>query len=473
MKNRLARCIVHWQDVNRYAKTWDAMKRKSRRRQSKRPRTKVYKAVGAALKLHRAGRLAEAKQAYEQILRTHPDCAEALYLLGVLFHSIGSPNVSIDLIRRAIALQPDFAEAQNDLGNVLHEAGQLDEAASVFRQLIRSKPQHADACNNLGVVLKDQGKHEEAVTAFKKAIQLNPKNAGQHYNLGNALKKLSRFDEAVAAYRSVIDLEPSHTDACQCLAATLRRTGKLHEYEEALRHWLEHDSDNPIAQHLLIACSDGEPPSRAPDAYVRQVFDRFANTFDEELRELGYQGPQLLDAAISQEFNPKEKSLDVLEAGCGTGQCGAVLRGYARKLVGVDLSPAMLDRARRLDVYDELVTAELTAYLNDSDAAFDLIASVDTMNYFGDLKPVLSAMTRVLHDDGCVVFTCEEDNREHSQRGYRLGHHGRYGHTADYLRRCLAEAGLTIRTITSAVLRKEANQPVVIKVVRARKNSAQ
>ncbi|MBC2713127.1 MAG: tetratricopeptide repeat protein [Desulfosarcina sp.] len=448
------------------------MKRKSRIRKPRRTRSTVNKALGAALKLHRAGRLADAKQAYEHMLRAHPDCAEALYLLGVLFHRIGSPNESIALIHRALALRPNFTEAQNDLGNVLHEAGQLEEAASVFRKLIRFKPQHADACNNLGVVLKDQGKHEEAVTAFKKAIQLNPKNAGQHYNLGNALKKLGRFDEAVAAYRLVIELEPFHTDACQSLAATLRRAGRLHESQEALRHWLQQDSENPIAQHMLIACSDGEPPSRASDAYVRQVFDRFANTFDEELQELGYQGPQVLAAAITQEFNPEEKSLDVLDAGCGTGLCGPVLRRYARKLVGVDLSPAMLDRARRLSVYDELVTAELTTYLNDGSAAFDLIASADTMNYFGVLKPVLAAVARALRDGGCVVFTCEEDDSEHSELGYRLGHHGRYCHTADYLKKCLAEAGLTIRGITSAVLRLEANQSVAGIVVRARKNVA-
>lgn len=446
------------------------MKRKSRRRQSRRPHDTVNEAVGAALKLHRAGRLVQAKQAYEQILRTHPDCTEALYLLGVLFHRIGSPNASIDFIRRAIALRPDFTEAQNDLGNVLHEAGQLDEAASVFRKLIRSKPQHADAYNNLGVVLKDQGKHEEAVAAFKKAIPLNPKNAGQHFNLGNVLKKLGQFDEAVIAYRSVIDLEPSHTDACQRLAATLRRTGKLQESQEALRHWLAHDPDNPIAQHLLIACSNGEPPSRASDAYVRQVFDRFANTFDDELRELGYRGPQLLDAAITQEFNPEEKSLDVLDAGCGTGLCGVVLQRYAHKLVGVDLSPAMLDRARRLNLYDELVTVELTTYLNDNRAAFDLIASVDTMNYFGVLNPVLAAVAWALRDGGSVVFTCEEAESGHTEPGYRLGRHGRYCHTADYLKKCLVDSGLRIRGIRSAVLRREANQSVVGMVVLACKN---
>ena len=447
------------------------MKLKSRRRKTRQTRSTVNEALEAALAFHRTGRSADAKQAYEQLLRAHPDCAEALYLLGILLYKIGNPEESIALIRKAIALRPDFTEALNDLGNVLHGAGKFEEAASVFRKLIRFKPHHADACNNLGVVLKRQGKHEEAVAAFKQAVRLNPKSAGQYYNLGNALKHLSRFEEAVAAYRSVIEIEPSHTDACQRLADTLRRTGRLHESQEAFRHWLQQDPENPIAQHLLIACSDEEPPPRASDKYVRQVFDRFANTFNQEFYELGYQGPQILDAAVKQEFSPEEKSLEILDAGCGTGLCGPVLRRYARKLVGVDLSPAMLDRARRLNVYDELVTAELSTYFNDAGAAFDLIASADTLNYFGLLEPILMAGSRALRDGGCMVFTCEADS-EYSERGYRLGHHGRYCHTKDYLKHCLAEAGLTIRGITSAILRREAGEPVEAIVVRARKDAA-
>ena len=447
------------------------MKRKLRRRKPKRPRSTVYEALEAALELHRADRLAEAKQAYEQVLQANPDCADALYLLGVLSHSIGKPDEAIALIRKAIELRPEFTEAQNDLGNVLHEAGQLEKAASVFRKLIRFKPQHADAINNLGVVLKDQGKHVEAVTAFKKAIELNPKNAGQHYNLGNALKKLDRLDEAIAAFRCSIELKPNYTDAHQSLAATLRRAGRLHEAREAFQHWLQQDPENPIARHMLTACSDEEPPSRASNEYVRQVFDRFAGTFDEDLRELGYQGQRVLAAAITEELSHAEKSLDVLDVGCGTGLCGPLLRRYARKLVGVDLSPAMLDRARRLNVYDELVTAELTTYLSDVVAAFDLIASTDTMNYFGVLEPVLVSMAGALRDGGCVVFTFEEDESEHSELGYRLSHHGRYCHTVDYLKKCLAEAGLTIRGITSTVLRLEANLPVKGIVVRACKDA--
>ena len=82
------------------------------------------------------------------------------------------------------------------------------------------------------------------------------------------------------------------------------------------------------------------------------------------------------------------KSLDVLDAGCGTGLCGPLVAPYARRLTGVDLSAGMLAQAKEKNVYDALMKGELTEYLRDSREAFDLIVSADTLVYFGGLEDV-------------------------------------------------------------------------------------
>ena len=64
---------------------------------------------------------------------------------------------------------------------------------------------------------------------------------------------------------------------------------------------------------------------------------------------------------------------NILDVGCGTGLCGALLSPYARRLVGVDLSDRMLDQARERNIYDELVKGELTAYLDGCRDAYDVI----------------------------------------------------------------------------------------------------
>lgn len=47
-------------------------------------------------------------------------------------------------------------------------------------------------------------------------------------------------------------------------------------------------------------------------------------------------------------------SLDILDLGCGTGLIGSWFKDYARKLVGVDVSPTMLDMATKKGCYHEL-----------------------------------------------------------------------------------------------------------------------
>ena len=57
----------------------------------------------------------------------------------------------------------------------------------------------------------------------------------------------------------------------------------------------------------------------------------------------------------------------VLDLGCGTGLIGSWFKDYARKLVGVDISPTMLDMATKKGCYHELrrgVSSEQVFFLS-------------------------------------------------------------------------------------------------------------
>src|SRR6185436_3305072 len=107
-------------------------------------------------------------------------------------------------------------------------------------------------------------------------------------------------------------------------------------------------------------------PERASDGFIEQTFDSFAGSFDSKLAKLLYRAPTLVAAMLAESNVAATKSLDVLDAGCGTGLCGTLVGPYARRLVGVDLSGRMLDQAQARNVYDELVKGELTAYLENA-----------------------------------------------------------------------------------------------------------
>jgi predicted TPR repeat methyltransferase len=156
---------------------------------------------------------------------------------------------------------------------------------------------------------------------------------------------------------------------------------------------------------------------------------------------------------------------DVLDAGCGTGLCGPLLKPYACSLTGVDLSPGMLTKARTREAYDRLHEDEITRFLAAHVAAFDVIASADTLCYFGDLQLLAQAAWRALRAGGWIGFTVERSNDVET---YRIEPHGRYSHGRAYLEGVLAHAGFESMHVIPAVLRRELGRDVEGWVVRAR-----
>lgn len=115
-------------------------------------------------------------------------------------------------------------------------------------------------------------------------------------------------------------------------------------------------------------------PDRASNAYIEAEFDTFAASFEQVLNEgLHYRAPQLCADLLAEVLPAPERLHDMLDAGCGTGLCGHLIAPWARRLVGVDLSAGMLAKARTKGTYDELVKAELTAYLQQGTARWHSI----------------------------------------------------------------------------------------------------
>jgi len=115
----------------------------------------------------------------------------------------------------------------------------------------------------------------------------------------------------------------------------------------------------------------------------------------------------------------------------------------------------MLGQAQGRGCYDELMQSDLTEHLTLHEGTYDLIAAVDTLCYFGDLREVVHASARALRPGGHLVFTVEKSEPNAAPSGYVLHPHGRYSHTEAYVRSALVEAGLDVRLVCTAELRLE------------------
>jgi predicted TPR repeat methyltransferase len=426
-------------------------------------------ALLVAVARHREGRFAEAAVIYRQILDLVPDHADALHFLGVAEHQAGRPKVALEHMNRALALVPEHPDALSNRGNVHRSLSHLDEAEADYRRALALRPDDPNTLANLGTVLRARGDWEGAVTAFRAVLARKPEHASAWQNLAATLESLHRRAEAVAAYREAARLAPESAPMFRDLGIALYTEGRLTEAIEMYRRSLALDPTDVRAQHLLAASTGENAPTRAPADYVRAEFDHFAPNFDAKLTSLEYRGPAIIGQAAAELAPLLPPRPAVLDAGCGTGLCGPHLRPLGGVLTGVDLSGAMVELARRRGGYDELVVAELTLFLRQHQAAYDLVVSADTLVYFGDLAEVIAAAALALRPRGALLFTLERAEPGTAAAGFVLQPHGRYSHTREYVATVLRHSGLLEPTITQVTTRQEAEQWVPGYLVRARR----
>jgi predicted TPR repeat methyltransferase len=428
-------------------------------------RVSVAEAMEYALQCLRNGDFEEGEEVCRKILAVAPEHPGAMHYLGVLAHENGRSREALSLIERSIELAPDQADWHSNLGIVRQALDDVDGAVDAYQRAIELQPEHPNAYSNIGVLFKATGHLTEAEEAYRKAIELNPSHADAHHNLAVVLSSTGRSEEAVTCYCRALTLKPHYPEARRALALAYCVLGQRHHAITVCEEWLKDEPDSPIAKHTLAACSGRDVPSRAADDYVQKIFDSFASSFEVKLARLNYRAPELVAEALGQSLAGADKSLDIVDVGCGTGLCGPLLAPYARTLIGVDLSVGMLKHAEEKKTYDRLYQAELTHYLEDNLEAFDVIVSADTLVYFGALEAVVHAAARALRPGGLLIFTVEEATEPEAHDTHQIQPHGRYAHGARYVTRLLKDAGLE-PGIGRADLRMEAGLPVAGLVVR-------
>lgn len=438
---------------------------------------------------------------YRSILAADPDHAEANARLGELLGRTGKRDEAVLHCRRALAANPRHPEALYALGSLLHEMGQDKEAALCLEQALALRPNWGPALHNYALALRRLGQGERAVAVLSGAVELRRDHAGTRANLAGALRDLGRLEEArvqaeratklaprdpagwmelglirnlqgipdgaAAAFERAVAADAKSAEAHWCLAEVRRTLGDNTKAAGHYRACLELDPADRHGAALGLAQVGAAPtPDRAPDAYVRQLFDDYAEKFDAALVDgLAYRAPDLLADALDRCLTAKT-GLTVLDVGCGTGLAALMLRPLAARLDGVDLSRAMVEKARERGLYDSLAVDELGRALTTRPASYDLVVAADVLVYFGDLGAVLHAAFAALRPVGLFAFTVE---RAEDCASYVLGAKNRYAHAAAYVEAQAGQAGFRVALIEPAATRCEAGVEVPGLVVVLRK----
>ena len=408
-------------------------------------------------------RLDDALASFDKAIAAKPDFADAYVLRGNTQQELLQLDAAVASFNQALALRPQDLTACFNRGNALKALGQLDAAIASFDQAIAIEPQFAEAFVNRGLALHDHAQYEAAAASFAQAIHLKPDFAEAYFNRGLALQACqpaqAHLDEAIAMFGQACQRLPNGPLPHLTHARALAKAQRFAEAEAAARRALAADPSDSCGAGMFLAGLGVAPmPERIPDALLHTLYNARATTWDSG-ENAHYQGAALVGQALLAR-RPHEL-LDVLDAGCGTGMVGSLVRPRARQLVGVDMSQPMLDRAQEKGDYDALVCGDLVAYLATHPQAFDAVVSAATLIHFASLRPIFDAAALALRPQGLFIFTVFPNEKD--PLGFGVDHldgmaqGGCYVHGRQYLQNLALDTGFVVDELAEQIHEYEAN----------------
>ena len=161
----------------------------------------------------------------------------------------------------------------------------------------------------------------------------------------------------------------------------------------------------------------------------------------------------------------------ILDAGCGSGRYLQALRGRGARLLGIDLSEAMLERARRQRA--DVARADFRALPFKSET-IDLVICSLALGDIAELDQALGEIARVMRPGSHTIYSVVHPSGEASgwlrtfESGGKNWAVDGYWHSAAHHRRACAAANLAIEEWREPEAIGRPGQPAVL-VVRARR----
>ena len=321
-----------------------------------------------------------------------------LNIRGKKYANLGQLDTAVSYYKKSLAIKPDYAEAHYNLGFSLHRLGQLDAAVRSYKKVVAIKPDYAEAHNNkiLSVIyFFTNGQIPDAIDILEALITDNPNDALLFNMIGGCYVSLGQLDMAIKCYEKALAFKP----------------------------------DYAVPQHMLNALT-GNTSTEPPKEYVKNLFDDYAERFDDSLiKQLGYKLPFLMKELILK-LDPTRKIFEkVIDLGCGTGLTGKELRDISNNLTGIDISSNMVAKTRELDVYDRLIVGDIVDILSSSKEKYDLFIALDVFIYVGELTKIFKTVKQCCNKNALFVFSIETQEED----DYSLLKSARYAHSDNYI----------------------------------------
>jgi predicted TPR repeat methyltransferase/thioredoxin-like negative regulator of GroEL len=368
----------------------------------------------------------------------------------------------------AVIFDPGDPQAKAILGAAMLDLGRVADAVACLREAVADAPRDLDYREALASALEESGDADAALAVLTDGIALCPASVAIHNAAILLCVRWRDFNQAVQLAEAA--RSRGIADACTfgLKGHALSTIGRHDEAAVAYQDALKLGPEDPYVRHLVVASGAMPGQNRAPEEYVRTVFDGYADRFELHLISLGYSIPGTIRTVLQD--HPKIVAGlsvgPVLDLGCGTGLVALAIGDLPLgPFTGIDLSPRMLAHARVKRLYAELREGDIIADLAAHEQHWPLIIAADVLCYFGALEDLLARVHQRLEPGGWFVFSVEKILPDHDgvvpgNGNWALQRQGRYVHAEHYVYDAVCAAGFRVRRIDRPVVRQEAGADV-------------
>jgi predicted TPR repeat methyltransferase len=404
-----------------------------------------------------SGKLSEAAQRLNAASKSSPRDPR-VYLLGSrLAEAAGNPEGARDAARKAVGFAPDWSVAVTELAFLLARQNQLREAVSYAEKAMQMDGDNPQVLAR-AIDVAHRAQHFDLATNWlQRAARIAPDDPTVKRLLARNMRFKGQHEAAIAAYTELI--QASATD-WEALLGRLQSALAIGNRAMAMQDGDALLSLSPGDEEYIFwsQLARGATPTRQPVAMVRALYDGFADLYDQHVvASLKYKLPREVGHLITERY--PDLKLNVLDLGCGTGLLGASLGRIQGAMIGVDISPRMVEQAIRHNVYDRFHTVDLLEALEATPAnLYNVVTALDVFGYIGDLTQAIPDAFRILQDGGQFIFSCETAPEDGSD--FVLLPTQRYAHKASHIEATCRASGFDQVTLEPIVLHYENNEPL-------------
>lgn len=431
---------------------------------------KIYNVLGAIYtKLRKHD---HAITSFNTAIKCDPSFSEAYYNLGNVFNVVEDFKAAITNYQKAISLDAGHVKAYNNIGSCLLALGKVEEAIYSFKKAISISSTHTEAHYNLGNAYSQKNQYDLAIKSFLKALAINPSHVKAYINLAMSYKNIAEFENAERNLSKALEIDQTNVVALNLLGVVYNNSQRKSLALDIFERILRIDPNNVSALfNLAVAYKDisevktidllkktlflqpdykpalhifnsltGIDAKHAPIEYVEQLFDAYADSFDNVLQEeLNYCAPDKIKYLINENIADTHhfKTLDI---GCGTGLVAKQLKPLVNEIIGIDVSKNMISKANKTGLYNELFHSDIHDFVKNYPFDFDLIVASDVFIYVGELDGLFCELRKHAPSGMYCIFSTEK----HYGNGFVLKRSGRFAHSEKYIRSICSKFNIEI-----------------------------